>query len=62
MCGADGRYGITGNTTIGSLTQMLNYLRESCELDTESTFIDLGHGMGRPNFHLATMANPVKYR
>eukprot|EP00045_Choanoeca_perplexa_P014204 m.165793 g.165793 ORF g.165793 m.165793 type:complete len:768 (+) comp16605_c0_seq2:52-2355(+) len=59
-CGADGRYGITGNVTKGSMTRMLKFLRQECELDEESMLIDLGHGMGRPNLHAAALVPPIK--
>lgn len=61
-CGADGRYGITGNVTPGSMERMVKVLQEQCELDADATFIDLGHGMGRPNFHVALCDKPIKYR
>ena len=28
-------------------------LKSHCELDTTSTFIDIGAGLGKPNFHVA---------
>ncbi|EGD72899.1 hypothetical protein PTSG_04628 [Salpingoeca rosetta] len=58
--GADGRYGITGHATKGSMAKLLTLLQNKCELNENATFLDLGHGMGRPNFHAAALTPPVK--
>eukprot|EP00049_Salpingoeca_infusionum_P002758 m.59463 g.59463 ORF g.59463 m.59463 type:complete len:792 (-) comp11772_c0_seq2:1918-4293(-) len=60
-CGADGRYGITGNITKGSMSKVLQYLQKHCELDESAIFLDLGHGMGRPNLHVAALTPRIKY-
>lgn len=42
---------IYGELTIGSMHKVLEYLAEHCEMGVESCFIDVGSGLGKPNFH-----------
>ncbi len=42
---------IYGELTVGSMQRVINVLIEQCELDHKSRFIDVGSGLGKPNFH-----------
>lgn len=42
---------IYGELTIGSMQKIVEYLTEECEMSVESCFIDVGSGLGKPNFH-----------
>ncbi len=56
--GGNGSTGaIYGELTIGSMQRVLNFLIEECELDKSSRFIDVGAGLGKPNFHAAQNPN-----
>jgi hypothetical protein len=33
--------------------KIVNYLVDECNLSTDSRFIDVGSGLGKPNFHVA---------
>ena len=52
--GGNGTTGaIYGELTIGSMQRVIDYLKENCELTEQSRFIDVGSGLGKPNFHAA---------
>jgi hypothetical protein len=52
--GGNGSNGaIYGELTIGSMQKIVNILVEKCELGCNSRFIDVGSGLGKPNFHVA---------
>ena len=36
-----------------SMQKVLNFMTEHCEMDCDSLFIDVGSGLGKPNFHAA---------
>lgn len=42
---------IYGELTIGSMQKVAEFLAEECEMGTNSCFIDVGSGLGKPNFH-----------
>ena len=44
---------IYGELTIGSMQKMVNLMKEHTDLDSSSFFIDVGSGIGKPNFHVA---------
>lgn len=44
---------IYGEVTQKSFARIVNVLKSECELDTSSTFIDIGAGLGKPNLHVA---------
>lgn len=54
--GKVGGYGhncsIYGEVTIGSFQRMVNFLKENLDFDGESIFLDIGSGLGKPNFHV----------
>ena len=52
--GGNGTTGaIYGELTMGSMQKIINLMVEQCELDNQSRFIDVGSGLGKPNFHAA---------
>jgi hypothetical protein len=44
---------IYGELTMHSMQKVINILVEKCELTYSSRFIDIGAGLGKPNFHVA---------
>ncbi|RLN62929.1 hypothetical protein BBJ29_003597 [Phytophthora kernoviae] len=44
---------IYGEITQASFQRVVDYLKENCELSTASRFLDVGSGLGKPNFHVA---------
>jgi hypothetical protein len=42
---------IYGELTVGSMQKVINLMVEHCELNHTSRFIDVGSGLGKPNFH-----------
>lgn len=44
---------IYGELTMRSMQRVLNILVEKCDLNSTSRFIDVGAGLGKPNFHVA---------
>ncbi|EGZ15864.1 hypothetical protein PHYSODRAFT_316025 [Phytophthora sojae] len=44
---------IYGEITQASFQRVVDYLKENCELSTSSRFLDVGSGLGKPNFHVA---------
>ncbi|KAG7393937.1 hypothetical protein PHYPSEUDO_000114 [Phytophthora pseudosyringae] len=44
---------IYGEITQASFQRVVDYLKENCELSKTSRFIDVGSGLGKPNFHVA---------
>jgi hypothetical protein len=44
---------IYGELTIGSMQKMTNLMIEYADLSTDSRFIDVGCGLGKPNLHVA---------
>ena len=36
-----------------SMQKVINVLVEKCEMNSSSRFIDVGSGLGKPNFHAA---------
>ena len=52
--GGNGTTGaIYGELTMGSMQKIVNLMVEECELNNQSRFIDVGSGLGKPNFHAA---------
>jgi hypothetical protein len=52
--GGNGSTGaIYGELTMRSMQKIINYMIENCELNDQSRFIDIGSGLGKPNFHAA---------
>lgn len=46
---------IYGEISEGSMQKVLNILRDSCDMNEASSFIDIGAGLGKPNFHAAQL-------
>lgn len=44
---------IYGELTVGSMQKVINVLKEKCNMTNQSRFIDVGAGLGKPNFHAA---------
>jgi hypothetical protein len=44
---------IYGELTIGSMQKVINVFNERCGMTRRSRFIDVGAGLGKPNFHAA---------
>jgi hypothetical protein len=44
---------IYGEVTTVSFQKIVNYLKSSCNMCIDSRFIDIGSGLGKPNFHVA---------
>jgi hypothetical protein len=44
---------IYGELTMGSMQRIVNIMVEKCGLSSDSRFIDVGSGLGKPNFHVA---------
>jgi hypothetical protein len=44
---------IYGELTMASMQKVLNFMVSDCELDEKSRMIDVGCGLGKPNFHAA---------
>jgi len=44
---------IYGELTMGSMQKIVNIMMEKCRLSSDSRFIDVGSGLGKPNFHVA---------
>lgn len=57
MTGALGGNGyngaIYGELTVGSMQKVINIMVDKCEMNHRSRFIDVGAGLGKPNFHAA---------
>jgi hypothetical protein len=52
--GGNGSTGaIYGELTMGSMQKCINILTDKCEMNSSSRFIDVGAGLGKPNFHAA---------
>ena len=51
---------IYGEVTKQSVQRVLDVLREKCELGPTSSFIDIGSGLGKPNFH-ASVEGGLRY-
>jgi len=55
--GAVGGYGhhgpVYGEITMGSFQKVVDFLKEHCQLDETSQFLDIGAGLGKPNLHVA---------
>jgi hypothetical protein len=52
--GGNGYFGaIYGELTMHSMQRVTNILVEKCHLNHKSRFIDVGSGLGKPNFHVA---------
>lgn len=50
--GGNGSTGaIYGELTVGSMQKVVNILVQQCDMDSTSRFIDIGSGLGKPNFH-----------
>jgi hypothetical protein len=48
--------GGVGGAIFGEITQhkfqlIINFMKEHCGFDRNSLFLDIGSGMGKPNFH-----------
>lgn len=56
--GGDGSGGaLYGEITITSMQRIVSFLEESCNLNENSFFIDIGSGLGKPNIHVAAAVN-----
>lgn len=44
---------IYGEITQASFQRVVDYLKKNCELTSASRFLDVGSGLGKPNFHVA---------
>ncbi|OWZ24624.1 hypothetical protein PHMEG_000305 [Phytophthora megakarya] len=44
---------IYGEITQASFQRVVDYLKEKCELSKTSRFLDVGSGLGKPNFHVS---------
>ena len=44
---------IYGEITQGSFQKIVDFLKRTCEFSSESSFLDIGSGFGKPNFHVA---------
>ena len=53
---ADGRGGIYGELAKAAFQRVLDFLVLHCELGPTSTFMDIGSGLGKPNFHACVEA------
>jgi len=55
--GQVGGYGhngpVYGELTMGTFQKVVNYLREHLDFGPDSMFLDIGSGLGKPNFHVA---------
>ncbi|CAM9967254.1 unnamed protein product, partial [Scytosiphon promiscuus] len=52
--GGNGNSGaIYGELTVGGMQKVVNVLKEETGFDKNSSFIDVGAGLGKPNFHVA---------
>jgi hypothetical protein len=52
--GGNGSEGpIYGELTVGSMQKMVNYMKLLTGFSSSSRFIDVGSGIGKPNFHVA---------
>jgi hypothetical protein len=52
--GGNGYHGaIYGELTMGSMQRVINVLTSQCGMSSQSRFIDVGSGLGKPNFHVA---------
>ena len=50
--GGNGYVGaIYGELTMHSMQRVINFMVDKCELSRSSRFIDVGSGLGKPNFH-----------
>jgi hypothetical protein len=49
---------IYGELTIGSFQNVVNLMVEKCGLGSNSRFLDIGSGLGKPNLHLCQVMNP----
>mmetsp|Transcript_24351 Transcript_24351/g.35723 ORF Transcript_24351/g.35723 Transcript_24351/m.35723 type:complete len:408 (+) Transcript_24351:29-1252(+) len=43
---------IYGELTMHSMQKVINYMVDNCEMTSSSRFIDVGSGLGKPNFHV----------
>jgi hypothetical protein len=56
----DGFNGPTyGELTEGSMQKIIDVLVQKCRFDWKSFFIDIGSGLGKPNFHVAHVVHPL---
>jgi len=44
---------IYGELTMASMQKVINIMVNKCEMNNQSRFIDVGSGLGKPNFHAA---------
>ncbi|KAI9914761.1 hypothetical protein PsorP6_008232 [Peronosclerospora sorghi] len=44
---------IYGEITQASFQRVVDYLKDECELSESSCFVDVGSGLGKPNFHVS---------
>lgn len=52
--GGNGATGpIYGEITVGSMQHIFNFMKQECGFTADSRFIDVGSGLGKPNFHAA---------
>ena len=52
--GGNGHTGpIYGELTVGSMQRIVDVLVKDCGMTAQSRFIDVGSGLGKPNFHVA---------
>ncbi|DAZ93126.1 TPA: LOW QUALITY PROTEIN: hypothetical protein N0F65_009702, partial [Lagenidium giganteum] len=44
---------IYGEITQSSFQRVIDFMKENCEFSSRSLFVDVGSGLGKPNFHVA---------
>ena len=44
---------IFGELTQGAFQKVVEFLKDHCEFDQNSLFLDIGSGLGKPNFHVS---------
>ena len=49
---------IYGEITKHSMQKIIDFLIDKCALSHDSTFLDIGSGLGKPNFHVIAYALP----
>lgn len=54
-----GGYGVYGELTLGSMSIVINKMKEHTDLNSTSIFLDVGSGLGKPTIHVAQAADCV---
>jgi hypothetical protein len=50
---------IYGELTVGTLHKLIELMKQHCGLKHDSAFLDIGSGLGKPNFHVAQLVDPI---